>query len=322
MKKHIGFLIKSAFFLFITAALLTCVNSVLLPKYTYDTSDWPTTSAYTGFYEQERGSLDTLFLGSSHAVSAFSPRYLYDNYGINSFNLGCDQQNMLLSYYWLREALKYQSPRTVVLETYLLFPYQTQEPLNSLEATTRKAMDYMRWSENKIRAVNDICRYDGNQTAVSYYFTNIRFHTRWTEITPYDFEFLSLGKNCTLKGYAAIDGECGIDGYSPFEADTAAREEPVPLMLEYFEKTVLLCRENNIRLILVSTPYTTASVGRFGTVSALAEKYGLEYYDFNEKTLYDEVKYNFSSDNADEAHAGVSGSIKLSDRIARVIIEK
>ncbi|WP_300680574.1 hypothetical protein [uncultured Acetatifactor sp.] len=42
-----------------------------------------------------------------------------------------------MSYFWLMEAFRYQSPSVVVLDT---------EPLNSSEAAVRLVMDSMRWS--------------------------------------------------------------------------------------------------------------------------------------------------------------------------------
>ncbi len=51
--------------------------------------------------------------------------------------LGAQQQSLPVSYFWLMEALRYQSPSVVVLDT---------EPLNSSEAAVRLAMDSMRWS--------------------------------------------------------------------------------------------------------------------------------------------------------------------------------
>ena len=319
MKIHLKFFIKCLAFLTILACLLSVINAVLLPKYTYSTSQWPTTSAYAGFYGIEKDTIDVIFLGSSHAVSSLSPQYLYDSFGYRAYNLGCDQQNLLVSYYWLKEALRFQSPKAVVLDTYICFKYNESEPLNSYEATTRKAIDYMRWSENKVSAVNDICRYDGAQSKMSYYFTNIRFHSRWTDLTAEDFKFMSLGSVSELKGYAALFEESGITSYVPFKGGGSEREPFHPLMLEYLEKIADLCSENHIELILISTPYTEGTAGRYNTASEFAEERGLIYLDFGEAALYSQLSYDFSSDNADYAHAGVSGAEKITGKIGEVL---
>lgn len=64
----------------------------------------------------QKDTVDVLFLGSSHGVTSFLPQELYNQYGITGYNLGCEQQGMVTSYYWLKEALRYQSPKAVVLD--------------------------------------------------------------------------------------------------------------------------------------------------------------------------------------------------------------
>lgn len=177
VNNHIRFAVKSILFLILLLVCISYVDMLLIPKYFYP-SDWPTTSTYSGFYQMEEETIDVLFLGSSHAVSAFSPQQLYNEYGITSYNLGCEQQNMLTSYYWLKEALHFQKPKAVILDTYLLFPQENVGPLNSIEGCTRKAFDFMRWSFDKVEAVDQICQIDESQDRVSYYLPNIRYHTR------------------------------------------------------------------------------------------------------------------------------------------------
>ena len=45
--------------------------------------------------------------------------------------LGAQQQSPLVSYFWLMEALRYQSPSVVVPDTYICFPCSA-EPLELL----------------------------------------------------------------------------------------------------------------------------------------------------------------------------------------------
>lgn len=135
-------------------------------------------SYLSGFLRNEKNTADVLFWGSSHAASFFIPQELYNSFGITSYNLGCDQQNLLTSYFWLKEALNYQKPKAVILDCYMLFTYNAEEALNTAESCTRKAFDYMKWSQVKKEAVKTICQLDENQTLSSYYFPNIRYHSR------------------------------------------------------------------------------------------------------------------------------------------------
>ena len=117
MRTHLGNIIRSAVFLFLLVISLYYINEMLLPKYTLKNNLWPMTSSYNQFYQMEEDSVDVLFLGSSVVVNAFSPQEIYDTYGIRSYNLASEEQSIFLSYYWLKEALRYQNPQVVVLDT-------------------------------------------------------------------------------------------------------------------------------------------------------------------------------------------------------------
>lgn len=324
MRKHLNFFARGGIFIVILIALLFMLTRILVPKYFFD-NIWPTTSTYLGFYEMEKNSVDALFFGSSHGVSSISPQEIYDNYGLRTYNLSCEQQNILLSYYWLKEALRYQQPKAVVLDTYFCFPYgeavAAGEALNSAESTTRKAMDYMKWSDVKCAAVADICKSDKKQTMFSYYFPLSRFHSRWLWLGENDFSYMEMSNHSGLKGYSMLAGRCGNEVYKPFNiGDDGEITEMVPLMQEYLDKIVDLCNEKGIKLILIKTPSTAGTVQRYNRVAAYAKEKGIEYYDFNENSLYNEIGYNFSADNSDGGHLNYWGAQKVSLKLAEILI--
>lgn len=325
MKGHGIFLIKGGMFAALLAAVLLVVNEVLVPHYFYDTT-YAMTSTYRGFYKMERDSVDVLFLGSSHCVNAFSPQELYDSHGIRSYNLGSEQQNLLVSYYWLKEAFRYQTPRVVVLDVLLCFPYNAEEPLNSAEATVRKAFDVMRWSSVKKEAVEAVCEYDGEQSLSSFFFPNIRFHTRWSGLNESDFTSLEMGRHYEMKGYSLLRNRCNTEGYRPFEAGHEdGKSEMLPLMEEYLERIVELCREEDTELVLVKTPCILGevqSVQRYNAVKEFAEANQLAYFDFNEKNLYNEIGLCLSEDSNDGGHLNYWGARKVSRKMAEILDDR
>lgn len=322
MKAHLRYFAKGAVFSLILAAVLLCVNRMMVPKYI--SSDFPTTSAFLGFYEMERDSVDVLFLGSSHVMSAFSPQELYDEYGLRSYNLGSQEQSLLLSYYWLREALRFQRPKAVVLDTFFCFPYLPGEPLNANEATVRRSLDHMRWSSVKREAVEAVCALDPSQSALSYYFPNIRYHERWlNDLGETDFTPSEWSAFYQMKGFALTAERSGKTDFQPFWTGWSRRRVPMePLMEEYLDKITALCEEEDIALILVKTPTTEGTLPRYNTTAAYAEAHGLRYYDFNELELYEEVGYDFAEDNREWSHVNYWGARKLAGKLAEVLIEE
>lgn len=125
INRKVFFCVRLIVFLLVILLVIGGLNELLKPKYYY-TEIWPTTNTYLDFYKLEKNSVDVLLFGSSHAVTAFNPQVLYDNYGITSYNLGCEQQSPLITYYWLREALKYQTPKVVIIDTYTFHKYTSE----------------------------------------------------------------------------------------------------------------------------------------------------------------------------------------------------
>lgn len=321
MKKHILYVAKGLVFAALALAALAAINAMSVPKYL--NSDFPTSTNFLGFYEMEENTVDVLFLGSSHTMSAFSPQELYDRFGIRSYNLGSQEQNLLLSYYWLREALRFQRPQVVVLDTYLCFEFMADEPLNSSEVTIRRALDHMRWSGVKWEAVCDICARDQAQSVSSYIFPNIRYHDRWlsdlkeADFTPWDWPAFYQ-----LKGYALVTDYPSTADYQPFQPDSSGESTPMlPVMEEYLGKIADLCREEGIRLLLVKTPTTAADAGKYNAIAAFARARGLDYYDFNEASLYEQLDYDFASDNREWSHVNHWGAVKLCGYLGGILTE-
>lgn len=306
--------VKFVSFVLVTLFCVGAVNECLKPKYYYNQM-WPSTNTYLDFYALEKNSVDVLFLGSSHAMCAFNPQVIYDTYGITSYNLGSEQQSLVVSYYWLREALKYQSPRAVVLDTYILHKFGANyvyNDLNSSESSVRKAMDSMRLSPLKWEAAQTIERIDPTQSALSYIFLNIRYHTRWSLLDEDDYTEGSMIAHGGVKGFTTTGGGSTESTYVPFQdsdADSVEAESMFDTSQEYLDKIVALCAEKNIQLILTNIP-CGESIERYKSTRDYAAAHGLPYYDFNEMTLYNAIHYNDGEDLL--SHPNYRGAEKIS----------
>lgn len=320
MREYILRLTKIVLFLFILITSLYFINQVLIPKYIYKNSTWPTTSSYYQFYNMDINSVDVIFLGSSVIVNAFSPQEIYNNYGIRSYNLGSEQQSIFLSYYWLKEALRYQSPKVVLLDTRFLFEVHPESPVNTTEGLIRKCLDPMRWSSVKVEAVKELCEIDKDQSELSYYFTNIRFHSRWTSLTEYDF-ISSEYQYAELKGYAAID-TYGGDSFNvyTFGGDLEEKVNPQVVMKEYLDRIVELCKSKNIDLILMSLPGNSMNDGINNMLTSYAKVNKISYYNLCEKGLYHSIGAKLPKESIVD-HGNIWGSMKLSQFIGELLKE-
>ena len=323
MKRNLGFAGRAIGFFLIFAVCYHAYCKWITPKF-YTDMDWPATTTCSGFYELEKDSADVLFLGSSHGVTSFVPQELYDRYGITSYNLSTDEQSVVTSYYWLKEALRRQSPRAVVLECYFCFPYYVDEPLNSSETATRKAFDFMKWSPVKAEAVETICELDEKQDVWSYYFPHLRYHERWISegFDRNDYTYRTMAGRSELKGYSPLRfylGEAG-EGFVPHDMESdAGYAEMAPLMREYLDKIRDLCREEDISLILTITPAVSANIEMCRTVQAYAEENGCDFISFNEQGVYGQMGYVMAEDNCDDGHPNLWGAVKITDYMGSVL---
>ncbi|SFA86932.1 hypothetical protein SAMN05216249_10425 [Acetitomaculum ruminis DSM 5522] len=321
MLKKCSFFLRIIIFFVILSFLIIETNYILTPKKYYEDA-WPTTSTYKGFYQMQKNTVDVLFFGSSHAAACFNPQEIYNNCGIRSYNLACEQQSILVSYYWLKEAIKYQSPKIVILDTYMMFEFNQSEALNTSEPCTRMAIDAMKFSKVKYEAIKAICDNDKQQNLESYIFKNIRFHTRWTDLTEQDFTFKNLETHYELKGFAPLyrKGYKVENDYQPyFNYDTSVLSEPVPLMREYLDKIKKLCDENNIKLILVKTPTLRFDTSKHNYLTRYAKNNGIDFLDFNIKEIYDACDFVYPKDMNDNEHSNIWGAKKISLYLADIL---
>lgn len=316
-----GFVGKCALFLCILCLCIKFTFQILIPKLCYDEM-LPTTLSYLNFYEMEEDTIDVLFLGSSLAATSYIPQELYDRYGITSYNLASEKQSPVVSYYWLKEALRYQSPKVLILDCYYFF--QTSgSAINTTEISVRRALDYMKWSPVKLEAVRTICELDQSQSMLSYFLPNIRYHERWTELTDNDFGLEDLAAGYGLKGYAPLGEQCGIENYVPFEEGASDEETVMPPLLEtYLDKIYSLCEQEGIELILTNVPVWNADVGRFNTMRNYAQEHGLQFFDFNEKSLYEASGFSLPTDSYDGGHNNLWGAQKLTIYLGGILEEQ
>ena len=309
--------VMSIVFMLIVCVLYSAYVKVITPKY-YTDQIYSTTVTYQGFYDLKKDTVDVLFLGSSHGACGFLPQVLYDEYKITSYNLSCEQQSLFTSYYWLCEALKTQEPRVVVLESYMLYENYDNGPLVSESDITRKAFDNMKWSKNKIQAINEICQLDNTQNKLSFYFPNIRYHDRWKELKKKDIEFKKAHYS-ELKGYTMIPKKGGGDytGYQLSECEN--NTEMNPLMQEYLEKIKELCKEKNIELVLVYTPAKNYGKSVVANLEDYAKSQDIRLIDFNDAEVFSAAGYNFGKMNSDKGHANIWGATCITKYIGSIL---
>lgn len=305
-------------FCFILVSSLWCINGILMPKYSSHNNIWPVTATFKQFYKMKKNSVDVIFLGSSYCMTAMNPQALYNYYGIRSYNLSSEQQAVFASYYWLKEALRFQSPKVVVLDTHFIFTRKRNFPVNMSYELLGKCLDPMHFSSVKREFISDLCSYDSTLDPLSYYLSNIRFHTRWKGLEEDDFK--SYAGSAPLKGFAPLYGRRRREFHPPVVKDTDKRTALSPLTLDYLGRMEALCREKGAELVLMSTPTGYLGGVSVGTVRDYADEHDLRYYNLGSPEYYDAMELQFPKECFNH-HSNVWGADKAARIVGRILQE-
>jgi len=259
--------------------------------------------AWNDFYKYEENSIDVIFLGSSHARFAFDTKTFDKSLGVKTFNLSSSGQTPVIGYYALKEALKYQKPKLLVYETYwrIMGTSDNISPADSVYY-------YIKGFDTKLEILSNLYREKNfssflMQALCKTYKYREGFIPAVSCITRGDF----------IKTQNSSDGNVKYkyftyytDGF--FGSDIVASNEKLyktnPFInagtnfkldneqIEYFNKTIELCKKNNIKVLMVTAPLPSPSMkfikdyytyhSRF---MEIAESFGIQYIDYNQENV-------------------------------------
>ena len=248
------------------------------------------------FYRLQRGKIDLLIVGNSHAYSSFDPEIISEMTGQDSYILATNSQNVVQTYFNVKEALHYQHPDRIILEAFALdendnWRFGTETPDRDWKKESN--MDGMRFGLTKLEAITQQYLRENWSYAA---FPILRCHGNWADIE-------TIGSNLAFY----IGGIGKYSSFRPSESkmteetkalyDTAAYN-PAPkaiseVNIEYFHKLAQLCRDEDITLSLVMAPMYDGYIRSInyedwkGKMEELAESEGLFYLDCN--VHYEEI---------------------------------
>lgn len=262
------------------------------------------------FYKQDKNSIDLLVLGSSHAYAAFNPYLIEEQTGYKSYVFATQQQPIWITYYYLKEALKYQNPKFVVLEVHMIV---IDDYEYASEQVNRDAIDKMKFSKNKIDVIN--ASIENSKDKLSYYFNIIKYHPRYKELNGIDLKTALLNYTIDNKGYIGLPNENFI-----FNSEDKYDNEVIEISKKnefYYDKIVNLCKEKNINIILVKTPtsYNNEEVGKLNYISKLCYNKNILFINYIRDI--DQLNLNYNEDFYDIGHLNKNGSKKMTNNFIK-----
>lgn len=271
------------------------ISRMFMPDRTFYGAGW-------SMYRQEkRDSVDVMFVGSSFVYCDVIPGKLYADTGRTSYVVSAPVCTVATSYYYIREALRTQSPKQIFLEVSSMF-------FDEYSQYADVAVGYMPWGVNRLGAIFASA---APESRFGLLFPPYSYHQRWQEM-----ELPAFFK----RGDETPDPWAGymyLKEAKPMELAQAETVELESISFEkncrYLQKIVELCKDRSISLICFMSP----SCRPYGEaeLELIREQLGdAGLRDFNEDL--EEIGLDLTADFYDERHLNFSGAMKFSAFLA------
>lgn len=295
-------------FVIILGLMLSCWDSIFELKYEDGIY------GVTKFYELDGGTVDVLILGSSHAFVNFNTGTLWDEFGMASYDLGGSVQPMWNTYYYLKEALKTQRPKLIVLEGFCT----TFSSEYTDDSRIIKNNYGLHWSKDKVESLKVSTP---KERWAEFFLEYTQYHSRYKEITPEDF--------CRNRGnplYADWKGLYCMMATTPLEhmdiSGITDRSELYGKTETYYRATVELAQENDIPIIVVISPYARINDDEqkiYNRAEDIAAEMNIPFVNCN--LFVNEIGMDYATDAADTDHLNYKGNQKFSRYIGQYLVE-
>lgn len=279
------------------------------------------------FYTLPTQSIDILIVGSSHAYCSFNQTEISEKTGNSTYILASNSQNVVQSYFNVKEVLKYQKPKAIILEAFSLDSndnWQWDENKKNDDKDWKKEsnIDGMRFGLTKLEAIKE--QYYPHNWAYAF-FRIARCHGNWKDMEQID------------KNYAFLND--GILTFSPFRPSQSvmsqetiqqyAKSQYKPNKIQvseanisYFHKLAQLCRIEGIELYVIMAPMYDVYIDSINynswteKILELAENEQIPYLECN--LYYDEIgltAQDFEDNYSAYHHLNTTGAEKVTQFI-------
>ena len=257
--------------------------------------------------EQDRGficeqDIDIVFIGTSRTWYIFSPMYIWDKYGLVSYNRASSGQSYKVSYYIMKDAVENHNSKIIVFDiSYLLD--KVNPPGSFISDVSVMLPLKERFNAYKSTYANSF----------SYNKMNLasQFHSRWKELRNNDFIYYTFLKGQNInQSMNTYDGNIHI-----LKSKVILFEDTInyaKLMQEYADS-------KGVKLIFITIPNIKSNHGYAEAFEDLAKKEGWIY--FNYQNMIDVIHYNYKTDLCDTYHTNYYGGKKIMDNLIPYIIE-
>lgn len=288
------------FLCFMTAIIRTSIDILMYKDGTY----------WDCYYKTPDNMVDLIVFGNSHAQCTIDTSVLWEEYGIAGFVLASPGQDINNTYYTIREAVKSQAPKAILVELYSL---SWEEELESGRDDFYRNALGMRLSKEYLEYVEYLVDSSGVEEGWGNWalWKLPLIHMRYRELKEEDF-------NNSLYYMRGYNGSFEVTGYDiPSACSVTALEGVDAQRLSYVDKIIELCGEKGIDLYFFMAPYviSDSEQAKLNTVVRYAEDKGIPVIDFNRN--YEMIGFDYGTDMREYTHVNNYGAQKVTEYIGQ-----
>ena len=270
---------------------------------------------FAGFYAEKKDSIDILMFGSSTVGTSFSAPYMWGRYGFTSYPLSTNSLRPKAIPYLIEEGLKYQSPKLLVIEMRTFIADDAM--MASDEGHIRETVDNMRYSLNRIRAINALTEEFDDK--LPFYLDIIKYHPNWGMLLePDEWKKFNYTDYNELKGFSVL---AHTEGYRD-ETPNVYTENRVPIpesQEQVLRELLKYLKEKKIETLFVVSPRAKEDnyEEMMNYAGDIIREAGYDFVDMN--YMYDQMEFDYRHDFDDGAHTNIWGAVKCSDALGEYI---
>ncbi len=305
MKKKPKLLLRSLAF------LLLLVIAVLLVQRVFRVQDSRIRQALDGFYREEKGALDAVYVGASNVYAFFEAPLAWERYGIAVYPYSVPSMPQMALKYVIAEARKTQPDALYIINVNIFNS-------NAVDtASIHRLADYMPLSADKYRLIGAMCDRAGisGTDRLEFYFPMIRFHSGWSDLSTKDFVNPYNG----MKGAASYNTflSSAVDVSSSFANVKKAGEIPEDIRGD-IDNLLDYCAAENVKLLFVTVPQArkgnTAELALFNGVEKYLKQKGYDCLDLMHD--FEATGIRMDSDYYNERHLNIHGAMKYTEYLS------
>ncbi len=260
-----------------------------------------------GLYAQPRNTVDVVLMGSSHIHCDVNTGLLWEQEGIAAYDYSAAEQPLWITYHYLKEFCRYQDPKVVVLDLYSPARFKDNYQYQWLH----ESLNGMRPSLNRLQMLLTSCEPDRLQ---EFYPPFVNYHSRYDELAREDWLYPFTWK----RDLRSFKGFTPYFEVSPQTRPVLTEETSGGLTVksaDYLQKIMDYCREREIQLFLIVTPYVTIESDQrvYNRIEEIAQQNGLAFH--SAYYHYDTMSLDFENDFSDDSHLNYRGARKFTEHL-------